>query len=114
MAIKDNYTANYGDDFKEPNKHIYSKFEYDLYHDEDNVIMPVVRVKHINLPNKCEKWKIIENDKTVFVIEGIKLLKKERRFLQTLDGVNFLIAQYKKGIKSFHSLRKEMKIKINS
>jgi hypothetical protein len=91
-----------------------SKFEYDLYHEEDDVAEKVVRVKRVSMPNKGEKWKIFEDNKVVFVLEGAKLTNKEKEFLRSVDGVNFLIAQAKQGIKSFNALRTELKKKITA
>lgn len=90
-------------------KYVLSKFEYDLYHEEDNKIEKVIRVKRVSMPNKGEKWKILDDGKTAFVVEGTKLGKKEREFLRTVEGVNFLINQYKKGIRSFNALKNEIK-----
>lgn len=101
------------EDFKDRNlKYSFSKFEYDLYHEEDDKAEKVIRVKRFSLPNKGEKWKIFEDNKAMFIVEGTKLNNKEKEFLRTLDGVNFLIAQYKQGIKSFNSLKIEMKKKL--
>jgi hypothetical protein len=91
-----------------------SKFEYDLYHEEDDVAEKVVRVKRVSMPNKGEKWKIFEDNKVVFVLEGAKLTNKEKEFLRSIDGVNFLIGQAKQGIKSFNALRTELKKKITT
>lgn len=93
-------------------KHNLSKMEMDLYHEEYDVIEKVIRVKRFAMPNKGEKWKIFEDTKAMFVIEGTKLTNKEKEFLRTPDGFNFLITQYKSGIKSFNSLRTEIKKKI--
>lgn len=89
-----------------------SKFEYDLYHEEDDVAEKVIRVKRVSLPNKGEKWKIFEDNKVLFIVEGSKLTNKEKDFLRTVDGVNFLIAQFKQGIKSFNALKNEIKKKL--
>lgn len=91
-----------------------SKFEYDLYHEEDDVAEKVIRVKRVSLPNKGEKWKITEDNKVVFVLEGSKLTNKEKEFLRSVDGVNFLISQAKQGIKSLNALRTELKKKITA
>lgn len=93
-------------------KHNLSKFDYDLYHEEDDVAEKVIRVKRVSMPNKGEKWKIFEDNKVMFIVEGTKLTNKEKDFLRTVDGVNFLIAQYKAGIKSFNSLKTEIKKKL--
>lgn len=93
-------------------KYILSKFEYDLYHEEDDKANKVIRVKRFSLPNKGERWKIFEDTKVVFVLEGIKLSKKERDFLRTPDGFSFLINEYKNGIKSFNALKASIKDNI--
>jgi len=98
------------EEFKDQSsKHTLNKFEYDLYHEEDDVAFKVIRVKHIGLPNKGDKWKIMEDNKSIFIIEGNKLTKKEKDFLKTVDGMNFLISQYKTGLKSLNYLKNEMK-----
>ena len=86
-----------------------SKIELDLYHEELNVAEKIIRVKRFSLPNKGEKWKIFEDTKAMFIIDGAKLSKKEKAFLRTPEGFNFLITQYKSGIKSFNSLKNEIK-----
>ena len=99
-----------GEESKDGNlKYNLSKFEYDLYHEEDDKAEKVIRVKRVSMPNKGEKWKIFEDNKVMFTVEGTKLTNKEKDFLRSVDGVNFLIAQYKQGIKSFNSLKKEIK-----
>lgn len=98
------------EEFKEHNqRHSLSKVDLDLYHEELDVAEKVIRVKRFSMPNKGEKWKIFEDNKAMFILEGTKLTNKERDFLRTPDGFNFLIAQYKLGIKSFNSLRTELK-----
>ncbi len=106
-------TTGGGEESKDGNlKYSLSKFEYDLYHEEDDKAEKVIRVKRVSMPNKGEKWKIFEDNKVMFVVEGTKLNNKEKDFLRTVDGVNFLIAQYKEGIKSFNSLKNEIKKKL--
>lgn len=95
-------------------KYNLSKFEYDLYHEEDDKSEKVIRVKRVSMPNKGEKWKIYEDNKALHIIEGSKLTNKEKDFLRTVDGVNFLIAQYKEGIKSFNALKLEIKKKLKA
>jgi hypothetical protein len=95
-------------------KHSLSKYDDDLYDEEDNIVHKLYRVKRFSLPNKGAKWKIFENDKVIFVLDGLKLTSKERDFLQTVDGVNFLLAQAKVGIKNFSSLKKNIKDKIKN
>lgn len=93
----------------ENNKYNLSKFEFDLYDEESNKPHKVVRVKRFSSSNKVEKWKIFEDNKIMFIIDGDKLGNKEKSFLRTVDGINFLLTQYKSGIKSFNSLKNEIK-----
>lgn len=105
--------AHSGEENKDHNiRYSLSGFEHDLYHEEDKVVERIIRVKRIDLPNKGERWKIFEDNKVLFILEGAKLTKKEKEFLRSVDGVNFLISQGKRGIKSFNALRGEIKKKV--
>lgn len=107
---KENNDPSITEELKTQNtKYTLSKFEYDLFHDEDNKVEKIVRVKRISLPNKGERWKIFEDNKVMMIIEGSKLTNKEKEFLRSVDGVLFLINKYKEGINSFNHLKKEMK-----
>ena len=89
-----------------------SKFEYDLYHEEDDIAEKIIRVKKVSMPNKGEKWKVMLDTKVVFQIESTKISKPERQYLQTIEGFNFILSQAKIGIKSLNAFRKELKNKI--
>jgi hypothetical protein len=98
------------EEFKDGNtKYNLSKFEYDLYHEEDDKAEKVIRVKRVSMPNNGEKWKVMDDNKLIFTIESNKVSKKEREYLQTVEGFNFVLTQAKMGIKSLNSFRKELK-----
>ena len=90
-------------------KYSLSKFERDLYYDEDNKIERIIRVKRFTYPNNGEKWKVFENTKVCLVIEGEKLTKKEKEFLRSVEGVNFLIKEYKNGLKYVTHLKNKIR-----
>jgi hypothetical protein len=101
----------------EPNKdqfqgHALSKFDFDLYHEESDVSLPVIRVKRISLPNNGERWKVFSDSKITLVIEGGKLTKKEKEFLRSVEGASWLLVQAKIGIKSLNAFKKELKAKL--
>ena len=98
---------------KKQSKQGLSKFEQDLFKEENNNVGKVISIKRI-LSNKIEKWKILEDDKVVMIIEGHRLTNKEKTFLRTVDGFNFLIKQYKIGIQSFNYLKSEIKKTLKS
>jgi len=106
-------TSGSSEDLKDTNKYNLSKFEYDLYHEEDDVAEKVIRVKHFSLPNKGDRWKIFEDNKILQIIEGGKLTNKEKEFLRSVEGATWLLSRAKVGIKSFNSFRKELKAKLN-
>ena len=91
------------------NKFVLSKTEDELYKDDANIVMPIIRVKHIALPNKGDRWRVFSDDDQVIVVEGSKLTKKERAFLRGLEGSNFVISQVKTGVASFSALKVALK-----
>ena len=107
-------TSNFApDETKDPGvKNNFGKIDDELYHEEDDVAEKVIRVKRVSVPNKGEKWKLFEDNKVVFTVEGSKLTNKEKEFLRGIDGINFLIAQCKQGIRSFNSLKNAIKKKL--
>lgn len=104
-------SEKFPEDFKNQNfKHTSNKFEYDLYHDEDNKIEKIIRIKRIFTSDRIEKWKIFDDNKLIFTIEGKRLNEKERKFLRTVSGVNLLISYYKKiGHQNLSLIREEIK-----
>jgi hypothetical protein len=104
------YSSNQEETKDKPLNNNLSRFDLDLYKEEDDVALKAIRVKRFVMPNKEEKWKIFEDNKVLFVLDGEKLSKKEKNFLKTADGLNFLISKYKSGnLGSISSIKKEIK-----
>jgi hypothetical protein len=110
-----------GDKFYQPEnreqptiRHTFSKWEFDLYREEDDVKLPTVRVKHVVGPGKGERWKIFEDTALILVLEGRKLTKREKSFLHSIEGVSFIISEYKHGARSFNSLKLALKEKLKA
>lgn len=100
----------FGDDREYKQNPILSKISADLYDDAKGLVVEkLIEVKRITVGSKGERWKILENSKVVFVVEGQKLLKKEKEFLRSLPGLQFLIKQGKLGIKTFTQLKRALK-----
>src|ERR1700722_5392960 len=99
---------NHIPDFNDPGL----KYNLDLYHEEDDIAEKVIRVKRMSLPNDGNRWKIMENDKVIFTIEGTDLTKREREYLLTIDGFNFILLQAKTGIESLTAFRQALKIQL--
>lgn len=110
MAYKFNPNYNNDDNGTETSsKFVMSKFDYDLYDEDQDITSQVIRVKRIGLPNKEERWRVYCDAKILFIVDGIKLLKKEKAFLRTPEGISFLIGMAKIKIKSFHQLHLQIK-----
>jgi hypothetical protein len=90
-----------------------SKFDYDLFNDTTAAkIETVYRVKSQRLPGDGINWRIMENDKLMFTVEGIKLTAKERTFLCTVDGCAMLIFLAKEKNLSVQSVKREIKSRL--
>lgn len=81
----------------------------DLFHEEDHKLEKLWRIKRIALPNDGERWKIFDDTKIIFILEGSKLNKKERDFLRSLEGLNFLLQVIKMGFHSLTKIKGELK-----
>lgn len=103
------YSTDDNDQKEYGSKYVLSKFDFELFDEKKNVPNKIIRVKRITLPNKNEHWKIYDNTKLIFTLEGTKISVKERNFLKTSDGLTFLIDKAKTGISSLRNLRIEMK-----
>lgn len=71
--------------------------------------LKVLNVKRVKLPKNGEDWEIIEDDEIVLVLKGTRFTNTEKTFLRTVEGMKFLMAQYKDGKKSVTKIKEEMK-----
>lgn len=81
----------------------------EFYNEELATKHPVITIKRMGSVDRNEKWKILQDNKPVLIFASTKLSKKQREFLRTADGFNFLIAAFKSGIKSFSKLKAELR-----
>lgn len=84
------------EDLKEATfKHGNGKQELELFKDEDNKVEKIIRVKR-SVVKGIEKWTLLE-DKNIILSFGVDDVSASQvDFLRTVEGFNFLIAQYKK------------------
>lgn len=75
---------------------ILNKYEYDLFHDEDHKVYKIVRLKRISTASK-EEWRFFEDDSVTLTLDGKLFSENEKNFMRTVDGVNFLLKEYKSG-----------------
>lgn len=87
-----------------------AKSFFDLFKDEEALVpAPLIRAKHFKTADKTDRWRIYKDSKVIFTLEGAKLLKKERDFLRTVDGVRLLLEQGKTQLISVSSLKKAIR-----
>ena len=99
-------------EFKENKKLIFSKFDYELYNEEEaKIVHDLFRIKRTG-KNNTEKWKFYKNAKLFFTLDSLSLAKKEKEFLYTHEGLSFLLQKLKSGIDNVTKLKKEIKLKI--
>mgnify|MGYP007049879613 CR=1 FL=1 len=77
-------------------KYISSKFDYDLYNDEDNKKMPIVRIQRFfNKKTQDESWRFFENSKKTIEIFANSFDEKELNFIRSPNGILFCLKIYK-------------------
>ena len=86
-----------------------NKYEYDLFLEENDIIMPVYRVKYFV---NGDKWKIFKDKEIILIIESSKITKKQSIFLKSLEGVSWLLAEAKKDLKNFSNFKILLKNKL--
>lgn len=81
----------------------------ELFLEESNVVLPVINVKRIKLPRGGENWEIVANDELVLSLKGTRFTNPEREFLRSVDGMKFLMSQFKSGKKSVVKIKEELR-----
>src|SRR5690606_26547216 len=73
--------------------------ETELFNDEDYVPHAIIGIKRIEF-GKGEDWEVVVNNKVELVLKGVRFTGKERDFLRTVAGIQFIMKGYKMGWKS--------------
>lgn len=73
------------------------KLDSELFDEESNVVHKLINVRRIELPQNGEDWEILEDKKVMFTVKGVKLTKKQRSFLRSIEGILSLMELYKEG-----------------
>lgn len=82
--------------------------ETELFDDESYVPHKVVSVKRVQFGNG-EDWEIQADKKTILVLKGVRFTSKEKEFLRTVPGIQFIISGYKNGWKSVSEFKRNIK-----
>lgn len=82
----------------------------ELFNEEDSsVVHPVINVKKIRLSKSGEDWEILVDGKVAISMKGTRFTSQERDFLRSVEGMKFLVAEYKKGKKSVVKIKEELR-----
>lgn len=80
------YTPQYvlDSDAKDSGKIITSKYEFDLYHKEDDVAFPVYRVRFIK--GSKAHWNLMKNNKIIDSVSASDFSESEIKILHSSEG----------------------------
>ncbi len=84
------------------------KTNNELFNEDSYITHKIVNVKRVNLPNKEEGWEIWEDNKLSLNLKGEYFNTTEKKFLQTIEGMQFLIAEYKAGCTSVLKIKNRL------
>lgn len=84
------------------------KTDNELFDDEEYVAQKIINVKRVNL-KKGEDWEILEDSKVVLTMKGTRFTNLEKEFLRTVEGMKFIIAEYKIGTKTVVKFKEKLK-----
>lgn len=83
--------------------------ENELFDDDSYVPQQIISVKRVEY-GKGEDWEIFADDKIVMTIKGVRFSAKERKFLRSVEGIQFLMRGYKAGWKSVSEFKRNLKV----
>lgn len=117
---RSNSNYNSGDNFNFEEREykgnpVASKF-FTLFDEETALqVSPILRVRHSFSKNQ-DSWKILHDGKIIHSIPGTSFIKKEKDFLLSVEGVQFLLRQAKKGGKdlTISALKREMRTAVRA
>ena len=85
------------------------RIENDLFKEEDHVPQKLIRVSR----NKDGDILINSDKEVVLTIKQSSLNQKQKKFLNEVEGMKFLIVKFKEGCDSLSKITKELKLHID-
>lgn len=104
LHVDDEFSMDESNPFTNP-----LKIDSELFKKEDNIAERVIRVKRFKKTAEGEVWKIFEDDKNILSLIANKFTNKEKDFLRTPEGFNYIINGYKQGWRSLNKFKKNIK-----
>lgn len=95
-------------------KYVSSKFDHDLYHEDDDKKFSMIRIKlFVDKKTKNLKWKFFENTKNTIVLDGDSMSEEEINFIKSPEGINFCLKEYKLGFKTEEKIKNKIKEQLS-
>lgn len=81
----------------------------ELFNEDDgSIIHSVINVKRSDAKDGVS-WEILVDGKITLCLKGTRFTNPEKEFLTTVEGMKFLISEYKKGKRSVVKIKEELK-----
>ena len=81
----------------------------ELFDDKSHIVHKLISVKRVGLPKNGENWEVLEDNRVVFTLKGVRITNKEKILLRTVEGIQLLMTEYKTGNISVASIRRKLK-----
>jgi hypothetical protein len=73
-----------------------------------NIVYPTIRIKRISRPKNSERWEIIQNGDVCLSIKRSTIANRDAEFLYTIDGIRFLLEEFKKGSRTVSKIKEAL------
>lgn len=78
----------------------------ELYDDEEaSKKHKLINIRRVALPRKGENWEISEDGRKVLILRGVRLTKREKSVLKTVEGIRLVVEEYKAGNRSVAKMK---------
>lgn len=85
-----------------------SKQDGELFDEKSYIPHDMINVRRNRLPRNGVEWEVLVNKKSVLVLKGIRFSKKEIKFLETPEGLLYIMAGYRSGLKNTSAFKKSL------
>ncbi len=83
--------------------------ENEFFKTENYIPHVMIRVKR-TISKGEEQWKVLENNTTVLILKSSRFTNKEKEFLRTQDGFNYIINGFKSGWRSINKFKTNLEL----
>ena len=80
----------------------------ELYDEQKDIVFPMLRIKRVSRPKNNERWEIIENGEIKLSLKRSALTNVDAEFLYTVDGIKFLLEQFKVGVRTIGKIKESL------